>query len=109
MDAAAVEHGRKVMREASTQLKEILVAGNLLILPGLPGPPPSREAPQEERAAWERATLELSCLAPLAGLPQVTAPSQTLAAKSDGLMLSIRSWLAHTGIQGCCYSRYPNK
>ena len=71
--SAAVEHGRQVMDEASTQLREILIAGNLLVLPGLPGPPPCREAPQEEREAWERATLELSCLAPLAGLPQVTA------------------------------------
>ncbi len=61
------------MDEASTQLREILIAGNLLVLPGLPGPPPSREAPQEELEAWERATLELSCLAPLAGLPQVSA------------------------------------
>ena len=64
-----------MMDEASTQLKEILVAGNLLVLPGLPGPSPSREAPQDERETWERATLELSCLAPLAGLPQAIALS----------------------------------
>jgi len=73
----AVEHGRKVMIEASTQLREILVAGNLLILPNLPSPPPSGEAPQEELEAWERGTLELSCLAPLAGLPQVILTSST--------------------------------
>ena len=59
------------MAEASTQLREILVAGNLLILPVLPGPPPARDAPREELQAWERSTLQLSCLAPLAGLPQV--------------------------------------
>ena len=59
------------MAEASTQLKEILVGGNLLILPMLPGPPPAKDAPQEELQAWERSTLQLSCLAPLAGLPQV--------------------------------------
>jgi amidase len=71
VDAAAVEQGRKVMSEASTQLREILVAGNLLILPALPGPPPCRDSPQEELEAWQRSTLQLSCLAPLAGLPQV--------------------------------------
>ena len=71
VDAAAVEQGRKVMNEASTQLREILVAGNLLILPALPGPPPRRDSPQEELEAWQRSTLQLSCLASLAGLPQV--------------------------------------
>ena len=69
------------MDEASTQLREILVAGNLLVLPGLPGPPPSREEPQDAREAWESAKLELSCLAPLAGLPQARALSVHLLAK----------------------------
>lgn len=54
------------------QLREILVAGNLLILPALRGPPPPKEVPREELEAWERVTLQLSCLAPLAGLPQVS-------------------------------------
>ena len=81
VDAGAAEQGRRVMAEASTQLREILVAGNLLILPVLPGPPPARDAPQEELQAWERSTLQLSCLAPLAGLPQVCRglPQSTMA------------------------------
>jgi Asp-tRNA(Asn)/Glu-tRNA(Gln) amidotransferase A subunit family amidase len=68
-----VARGRKVMAQATEQLREVLREGNLLMLPVLPGPPPSSSAPQEQLSAFEAATLQLASIAALAGLPQVTA------------------------------------
>lgn len=68
-DAIAV--GRQVMAQAAEQLRDILREGNLLMLPVLPGAVPVASAPQEELAAFERTTLQLSSIAALAGLPQV--------------------------------------
>lgn len=66
----AVAQGRRVMEQAAEQLREILREGNLLMLPVLPSAPPDRSAAPEELAAFERAALQLSSIAALAGLPQ---------------------------------------
>lgn len=66
----AVAQGRRVMEQAAEQLREILREGNLLMLPVLPSAPPDRSAALEELAAFERAALQLSSIAALAGLPQ---------------------------------------
>ena len=71
MSEEAVAQGRRVMKQAADQLKEILRDGNLLMLPVLPCAPPDREAAPKELAAFERASLQLSSIAALAGLPQV--------------------------------------
>ncbi|CAL8462898.1 g2432 [Coccomyxa elongata] len=70
----AVAQGRRVMEQAAEQLREILREGNLLMLPVLPSAPPDRSAAPEELAAFERAALQLSSIATLAGLPQVCIP-----------------------------------
>ena len=70
----AVAQGRLVMEQAAEQLRQILREGNLLMLPVLPGTPPDRSAAPEELAAFERAALQLSSIAALAGLPQARFP-----------------------------------
>ncbi|BDA48105.1 Amidase 1 [Coccomyxa sp. Obi] len=70
----AVAQGRRVMEQAAEQLREILREGNLLMLPVLPSAPPDRSAAPEQLAAFERAALQLSSIAALAGLPQVCIP-----------------------------------
>lgn len=68
-----VAKARAVMAQAGEQLREVLREGNLLMLPVLPGPPPAAPtSTPEQLAAFERTTLQLSSIAALAGLPQVS-------------------------------------
>ncbi|KAK9839835.1 hypothetical protein WJX81_005197 [Elliptochloris bilobata] len=74
-----VDAARAVMAQAAAGMRDITRSGNVLLLPALPGPPPSRSRARSGVAAdaaeaWERGALQLAALAALAGVPQVCIP-----------------------------------
>lgn len=83
--AARFENGRRVSAVERAEAEQILVSarkaldavlppGTVLLLPATSGPAPRADAPPEEVEAVRAATLRLTCLASLAGLPAIVAP-----------------------------------
>jgi Asp-tRNA(Asn)/Glu-tRNA(Gln) amidotransferase A subunit family amidase len=83
--AARFDNGRRVteaerrraeqtLGDARKSLDAVLPPGTALLLPATSGPPPFADASPEEVEAVRAATLRLTCLASLAGLPAVVAP-----------------------------------
>jgi len=72
-DAASAEKSakRSVIRE---RLGELLGDESILVLPTTPGPAPRRGAGGEALERLRNRTLQLCCIAGLAGLPQATLP-----------------------------------
>ncbi|WP_410872152.1 amidase family protein [Nocardia sp. A7] len=64
---------RTVVVEAAVRIRGT-IGDRVLVLPTTAGPPPLREADQRTRDAVRGATLRLTCLASIAGLPAVTLP-----------------------------------
>lgn len=83
-DGAAA--ARKVVAEAAARIRGI-VGHRVLVLPTTAGPPPLREADQRTRDAVRSATLRLTCLASIAGLPAVTLPLPNRHGLPAGLCL----------------------
>ncbi|MFG1770028.1 amidase family protein [Nocardia salmonicida] len=83
-DGAAA--ARKVVAEAAARIRGI-IGHRVLVLPTTAGPPPSREADQRTRDAVRSATLRLTCLASIAGLPAVTLPLPNRHGLPAGLCL----------------------
>jgi amidase len=73
---AGADHSPAAMlRSLITQrLRVLLGKDGCLVLPTVPGPAPQRGAGPGQRARSRRSAMMLSCLAGLAGLPQVTLP-----------------------------------
>ncbi|WP_234542908.1 amidase [Streptomyces shenzhenensis] len=83
--AARFENGRRVTAAERSEAEQILAdarkaldaalpPGTALLLPATSGPALLADAPSEEVEAVRAATLRLTCLASLAGLPSVVAP-----------------------------------
>nr|WP_228536646.1 amidase family protein [Nocardia sp. XZ_19_231] len=83
-DGAAA--ARKVVAEAAARIRGT-VGHRVLVLPTTAGPPPLRAADQRTRDAVRTATLRLTCLASIAGLPAVTLPLPNRHGLPAGLCL----------------------
>lgn len=71
--AAEAAVARGVVREAAGRIRAA-VGDRVLVLPSTAGPPPFRDADPAAHEAARAATLRLTCLASIAGLPAVTLP-----------------------------------
>ncbi|MGW1626969.1 hypothetical protein [Streptomyces sp. NPDC002172] len=74
VSAAERAQAEQVLSDARKALDAVLPPGTALLLPATSGPAPLADAPPEEVEAVRAATLRLTCLASLAGLPAVVAP-----------------------------------
>lgn len=79
---AVLEEARERIRETMQQL---LGDGSLLVMPTAPGPAPLLNLPSEQLEQTRMRTLQLCCIAGLAGLPQVTLP----IGRVDGLPVGL--------------------
>ncbi|UGT56583.1 amidase family protein [Nocardia asteroides] len=75
---------RKLVAQASARITDV-VGDGVLLLPTTAGPPPYRDADARTRDAARTATLRLTCLAAIAGLPAVTLPLP----RRDGLPVGL--------------------
>ncbi|MFF2082455.1 amidase family protein [Nocardia sp. NPDC058176] len=82
-DAAAA---RLVVAEAAARIRAV-VGDRVLVLPSTAGPPPYRDADRSTHEAMRTATLRLTCLASIAGLPAVTLPLPNQRDLPTGLCL----------------------
>lgn len=73
--------------EISTQLSQLLGEDNCLVIPTVPGPAPLRGGDLRQLEENRSGAMMLSCIAGLAGLPQVTLPM--LSANGLPLGLSV--------------------
>ncbi|MFI6435288.1 amidase [Streptomyces sp. NPDC050759] len=74
VSAAEQADAEQVLAKARKALDAVLPPGTALLLPATSGPAPRADAPPEEVETVRAATLRLTCLASLAGLPAVVAP-----------------------------------
>jgi len=91
-DAALVTDTEVAVAQAqrdriTSQLTELLGGTTVLAVPTTPEIAPLLESTDEEFADFRRRTLALTCIAGLAGLPQVTVPVASLAEYPVGLSL----------------------
>ncbi|MEV6213290.1 amidase family protein [Nocardia sp. NPDC051833] len=75
---------RNLVAQASARITDV-VGDGVLLLPTTAGPPPYRDADVRTRDAARTATLRLTCLAAIAGLPAVTLPLP----RHDGLPIGL--------------------
>jgi amidase len=80
---ADAERAAKARQAVRARLDALLGDDGVLALPSAPGPAPLLNTPNERLDAWRRRLLSLTCVAGLAGLPQVSLPVG-LAAPEDG-------------------------
>ncbi|QAY66454.1 amidase [Paenibacillus protaetiae] len=79
------EGEERLCREIRARLRGLLADGGLLVLPTIPGPPPHRDIGGKANEERRSRTMQLSCIAGLSGLPQVTIP----AAAADGAPIGL--------------------
>jgi len=80
-----VEPQLKLRKQIRQHLINLLGDDGLLIIPTVPGIAPLRDLPNEEVEERRKRTLQLSCIAGLAGLPQVTIPVTSKSGPPVGL------------------------
>ncbi|UFU07037.1 AtzH-like domain-containing protein [Ruania halotolerans] len=85
-DPADVSAARRTLTDARDRLLDLL-DGAALALPTTSAPAPRRDADATEIAHTRAGTLRLTCLASLAGLPQVSAPLPRVGPLPAGLGL----------------------
>lgn len=71
-DTLAAAH--RVATECRNAMKRALADGNILAMPTLPGPPPRRDASEDEIHAFEDQSLQWTVLAALSGAPVAVVP-----------------------------------
>ncbi|WP_018664963.1 amidase [Heyndrickxia acidiproducens] len=69
------------------RLRDMLGSTGLIVIPTTPGPAPAIGRPLQEVEKTRTSTMQLSCIAGLAGLPQLTIPFTTDDGKPLGLSL----------------------
>lgn len=77
----------EVRGRARARLQALLDAGQVLCLPTAPSPAPLKGLPLAETERFRGRTLSLTCIAGLAGLPQVTLPLGQVDGAPVGLSL----------------------
>lgn len=82
--AQAAAEARAAFR---TRLDRLLAEDALLVLPSVPGPAPLLSTPPAALADWRLQVLALTCIAGLAGLPQVSLPLARVEGSPFGLSL----------------------
>lgn len=84
---AAAEAATAARAAFRARLDELLGEDALLVLPSVPGPAPSLATPPADLADWRLRVLTLTCIAGLAGLPQVSLPLAQVDSCPLGLSL----------------------
>jgi amidase len=79
--------GQVVRRRMQARLRPLLVGGAVLVYPTSPCPAPLLAASPAEQQRVREATLCVTAIAGLAGLPEVTLPAGTVAGVPVGLSL----------------------
>lgn len=83
---AEVEAAREVRGEASKRMRGIAQPGTVIALPTTPTLPPERNIPDGASfAEFRTLTLQSTCLAGHAGLPQISIPTAVAAGTPIGL------------------------
>ena len=88
LDAAQVDAARESVEAARAAVLTWLAACTALALPATSGPPPRRDTPNDEFGFTRQATLELTFLPSLAGLPALTAPLAEVGTLPLGITLA---------------------
>jgi Asp-tRNA(Asn)/Glu-tRNA(Gln) amidotransferase A subunit family amidase len=84
---AQEDDARAVLADARATLRELLPEGTVLALPSSSSPAPLVDTDAEDIEAIRAATLQLTCLASLAGLPALSMPTPRVGALPVGLCL----------------------
>ncbi|GAX80630.1 hypothetical protein CEUSTIGMA_g8065.t1 [Chlamydomonas eustigma] len=82
----AVEAASALMKEVSEVLKQTVKPDTIMVLPGLPFPPPKRTADKVEQEVFEKLVQCFNSVTSLGGCPSVTCPVGSLR---DGSPISI--------------------
>jgi amidase len=83
----AVARAREVLAGARDRLAAVLTPGRVLLLPATFGPALPLDLPADQVDSARLATLRLTCLASLAGLPAVAVPTMRVGTRPMGLSL----------------------
>lgn len=84
---AEVEEARQGRLAIAKRLAMLLENGAVMCLPAAPAPPPLRETPDDELNGLRMRIISLTCIAGLAGLPQITIPAGTAGGGPIGFSL----------------------
>jgi Asp-tRNA(Asn)/Glu-tRNA(Gln) amidotransferase A subunit family amidase len=87
VDAAQLGRAREVLADARRRLAELLPPGRALLLPATSSPALPVDLPGDRVNAARLATLRLTCLASLAGLPAVAVPTMRVGTAPMALTL----------------------
>ncbi len=87
LDEAESEPLLKLWSEVRTRLRELLGEDGLLVIPTIPGTAPERGISGEANELRRARTMQLSCIAGLSGLPQLTIPAGTVDGAPIGLSI----------------------
>ena len=87
LDEAESEPLLKLWSEVRTRLRELLGEDGLLVIPTIPGTAPERGISGEANELRRVHTMQLSCIAGLSGLPQLTIPAGTVDGAPIGLSI----------------------
>lgn len=74
LSVAQVDHFKEIREEVREEMDRLLDNGVVLVLPTTPGKAPKRGQSDAATEEWRKKCLELTCIASLCGLPQVTIP-----------------------------------
>jgi amidase len=85
---AEADAARAVRAKIAARLHDVLRPGTVLVVPSTPTLPPVRDIPDgSSTSEYRRMTLECTCLAGHAGLPQISIPGAQAAGFPTGLGL----------------------
>ena len=82
---AQADAARKVQAAARERIRAKIKPGTVMALPTAPCIAPRTDTPQDELESFRVRVMRLTCIAGLAGLPQVTVPAGTVAGCPVGL------------------------
>jgi len=87
MDPASAAQGRAFRRVLQGRLRPLLAGGAVLVFPTCPCPAPLLTSSQAEQDLVRAATIGVTAIAGIAGLPEVTLPAGTVNGAPVGLSL----------------------
>jgi amidase len=87
VDGSQEQAARSVLADARAELRALLPSGVVLALPSSSSPAPTVDADPAAIDVVRGATLRLTCLASLAGLPALSLPTARVGALPAGLCL----------------------
>ncbi len=85
IDPAAAAPGRAFRRVLQARVRPLLAGGAILVYPTSPCPAPLLTAPPSEQEAVRQATIGVTAIASLCGLPEVSLPAATVRGSPVGL------------------------